>query len=133
MILLLFKGEAPRNIRFLPNVGSTAIAPNILDPINGIYLTQPNLKSLRNSNLNPSDGFWILGSINIKGLGLEGIFDFEQAILLTGVQDSVYQSIYKTIHGSSFIPPTTAINSASFVSNFSTPINVNNPNSNVVL
>lgn len=130
---LITQGASPTNVRYKPNTIGTLEAPNILDTINGISAPKPNIKSIRSSNLTASDGIWILGSMNINGLGLNGVSDFEQVILLTGVKDSVCQSINQTLHGSAFIPATNFSNSSVFVSNFMNPINANNPNSNVAM
>lgn len=98
---LLINGSNPATVVFLPNVASTAAAPNVLDTVNGINLPKESANVFKGDYTEPN-GVWTMNKSFYAILGSPG--QPETAIFLAGIKDSVCKEINNTLYGSDFIP-----------------------------
>jgi hypothetical protein len=118
---LVINGSSASTVVFVPNVASTATAPNMLDPTVGIQVPRPNANAIRTGATIP-EGIWVYNGTTFKGsaVGVAGTAD--QAILLAGVKDTVCSRINNNNNGTTAIPAVTTITTgAAFVTLTSSP------------
>lgn len=96
---LIINGTSAANITFIPNTAGTG---NMLDPTTGIQSPKPNSNAIRTGATVP-DGLWVYNPTAFKGATV-GTTAADQAIVLSGIKDSVCSRINNTLYGSTVLP-----------------------------
>lgn len=111
---LLYKGANVSDITFKPNIASTVVNPNILDPSNGITMPKVSSDVIRLGATIP-EGMWVYNPTGFYGKKV-GTTAADPVMLLAGVKDSVCFELNKSLYGIYGAPGVAAFDSASFVS-----------------
>ena len=102
---LIVNGSDATKVVFVPNTASTAGAPNMLDPTNGIQAPKANTNAIR-SGATAAEGVWVYNGTAFKGHTV-GTTAADQAILLAGIKDTICQRINNTLYGKTEVPAIT--------------------------
>lgn len=100
---LVIEGNNYKNIVFIPNTASTATAPNILDPVNGIQVPTVNKNALRSGIADP-EGIWVYNPTSFTASYVGDRTLADPSIMIAGIKDSVCQRINNQLYGSTYIP-----------------------------
>lgn len=119
---LILSGKDSTQIIFMPNLSSDY---NILDPQNGIQISNLNKSFLRTRLTAPTDGVWVMAHYDNDG-GI-GTLNSDIAIFVSGIKDTICQRINYNLFGSTTIPKFAGGITKS--NNFLSGASVNNPNS----
>ena len=112
---LVINGSSPSTLVFIPNTASTATAPNMLDPTNGVQIPKPNAQAIRANAVAP-EGLWVYNGTTFRGRNVGTNTAADQVLLLAGVKDGICQRINNNLYGASTIPAVTTITTgAAFV------------------
>lgn len=99
---LIINGASSSSIVFTPNVASTASAPNVLDPINGITLPKVNPNLIRDGATEP-EGIWVYRNNIVPPSGV-GTGVPTSIILLAGVKDTICQKMVSNLYNNPITP-----------------------------
>lgn len=113
---LVINGANSYSVVFIPNVASTATAPNILDTVNGITLPKVNPNAIKLGAIVP-EGMWVYNPNNFQGRLIGGTLGdvFDHTVVVAGIKKSICEKINYTLYGSNSIPILNIANSASVV------------------
>lgn len=108
---LIINGASASSIVFVPNVASTAAAPNMLDPTSGVQVPKPNANAIKPSPA-ATEGFWVYNPTAFKGNAVGVAANADQVVYIAGVKKGVCERINNTLYGSTVIPASALATSA---------------------